>query len=581
MKKIYLSEYGIMPDTDITLSLFSLFQQNMNDCEFVFEKGDYFLSPHHEMHYDYKLSNSDPLPFRMLGVWMKNMKNCVVNGNGSCLYFSGQMQPFTLDGCENVKICNFTVNWKKPLVAEGEVLNVGDGFLDVYIDGEKFPHRMNDGIFEFDTGADEWYKATGWLIAFEPHDRRARRGIADFCYKKVTKIADDIYRLETNGACVVKVGDFLNIRHNARVHAGVFSEKCTDMVVENVTFYSCPGLGCLAQFCHNLTYRAVNFLPDTASGRYVSSGRDDGMHITCCSGRVTISECSFHALMDDPINVHGCCVTSDEVVDEFTLRCKYRHPMACAFKYWAEKGDEIAFIARDAMNRVAFGNVVSYTLEDDETFVLKFDFRIPDEVLALAEKKDSLALENLTKTAEFFCTHNRFGSCRARGVLVATPKKVVISDNYFETSGSAILVAGDSNYWFESGECGDVEISNNIFTNACLSSEYQFCDGIISITPVVPKPVLSKPFHKNIRITSNTFDTPQNPVLSAFSCEKLVFSDNTVYKSPSAEKWHHKEKYVNLSFCRKADIKNNLTIGFGQDEFSAWFENCEEINCDI
>lgn len=36
-------------------------------------------------------------------------------------------------------------------------------------------------------------------------------------------------------------------------------------------------------------------------------------------------------------------------------------------------------------------------------------------------------------------------SCRARGILVSTPGKVLIERNYFESSGSAILIAGDAN----------------------------------------------------------------------------------------------------------------------------------------
>ena len=145
-----------------------------------------------------------------------------------------------------------------------------------------------------------------------------------------------------------------------------------------------------------MTYRGVHFLADTSSGRKVSSGRDDGMHITCNSGTVTITECTFHALMDDPINVHGCCVTSDEVIDDRILRCKYRHHQACGFLYWAEKGDEINFISRDSMESIGSANVESYTLEDHMTFLLKFDRPLPKDILEKAKKGNALALDNLT-----------------------------------------------------------------------------------------------------------------------------------------------------------------------------------------
>ena len=173
----------------------------------------------------------------------------------------------------------------------------------------------------------------------------------------------------------------------------------------------------------------------------------------------------------------------------------------------------------------------------------------------------SLALDNLSNTAAFVCTNNRFGSCRARGVLVSTPKPVRIADNLFESSGSAILVAGDSNYWFESGACRDVVIENNVFTSACLSSMYQFCEGVISICPVVPKPETDKPYHSRITIRGNVFDSPDVPVLYGFSCEKLTFSGNRIMKSYAGKRWHPGKAMVNLEYCCDVCIEENIWIG--------------------
>ena len=146
MKKIYLSDVGILPGTDITLALYKLFKENPYDTEFVFENADYYFSPHEEMRFDYRLSNSDIVPWRVLAVCMKKMKNCILRGNGARLFLEGQMQVFTIDECENITLCDFTVNWKKPLVAEGKVSACADRYLDVCIDGRVFPHRFCDGV---------------------------------------------------------------------------------------------------------------------------------------------------------------------------------------------------------------------------------------------------------------------------------------------------------------------------------------------------------------------------------------------------------------------------------------------------
>jgi len=305
------------------------------------------------------------------------------------------------------------------------------------------------------------------------------------------------------------------------------------------------------------------------------------MHITCNSGTVTITECTFLGLMDDPINVHSCCVTSDEVVNDRTLRCKYRHHQACGFHYWAEAGDTIAFIERKHMSQAGEAKVVSYTLEDKDTFTLTFDAPLPAEILALAEAGEALALDNLTHTAAFICTKNRFGSCRARGILVSTPQPVRIAENYFSSSGSAILVAGDSNYWFESGECHDVEIVDNVFTDVCLSSMYQFCDGMISICPVVPEPDVNLPFHKHIRIVGNTFDSPDTPVLYAYSCADLVFTGNRIFHSPCAPKWHPGDWRIRLDHVKDAVLADNLWVGdFGGLSHFVKADDCLNITAE-
>lgn len=573
MKKIYLRDHGILPGSDCTLALAELFRNNTEDTEFIFDEGKYYFT--HKIFRDIPLSNTDVLPERKIGVILENMKNIRLTGNNTWLMYEGQMQAVTMLHCENVVMNGFFIDWEKPLVAEGIVKGCHGNTIDIYINPASFPHRVNEGQMEFDTGADEWRRLTFCQIDYDTNTRTIRRGTGDriVLYDVIEELGDNVYRFAYNEA-VTPEGNFLVLRHNEREHAGIFTEKCKNITVENVTVHSCGGLGCLAQFCDTLTYRKVNFVPNRAAGRLVSNGRDDGMHITCCKGQVTITECNFVGLMDDPINVHGCCVNGVEWIDEQTILCKYVHHQACGFHYWAEQGDEIVFIGRNNMAPVGKAIAAEYTLKTKQTFELKFSEPVPEEIRQI--DPDKIALDNLTHTASFTCTKNRFGSCRARGVLVSTPKPVKIADNLFQSSGSAILVAGDSNYWYESGECHDVEICGNIFTDRCLSSMYQFCEGIISICPVVPVPEIDKPYHKNIRIHHNVFDTPESPVLYSLSCDGLKFTDNKIFRSPTSDKWHPGTHYFNLSYCRNVEIGNNDFIGlFGLEMVRE--DNCENV----
>ena len=102
MKKIVCADYGIRPGCDITEQLYRLFCDNPRDTEFVLETGEYYFSP--RFTYDYRLSNTDVLPKRKLGIWMRNMENIILDFSGSRLYFAGQMLEKAA-GCRGYRPC--------------------------------------------------------------------------------------------------------------------------------------------------------------------------------------------------------------------------------------------------------------------------------------------------------------------------------------------------------------------------------------------------------------------------------------------------------------------------------------------
>ena len=176
---------------------------------------------------------------------------------------------------------------------------------------------------------------------------------------------------------------------------------------------------------------------------------------------------------------------------------------------------------------------------------------------APAEVKVGDALENLTWSPDVTIRNNDFDSNRARGLLVSTPGRVLIENNRFQSSGSAILIAGDANAWYESGAVRDVIIRGNEFGEACLSSPYQFGEGIISILPEIPKPELGLPFHRNIRIEDNTFRPSDFPVLYAKSVDGLTFSGNRIVRSRYFEPYHPRKATLTFEMCRAVRVERN------------------------
>jgi hypothetical protein len=286
----------------------------------------------------------------------------------------------------------------------------------------------------------------------------------------------------------------------------------------------------------------------------VLSGHDDGVHISNCRGLVLIEGSRFHGLMDDPVNVHGTSVRIVGRPAPDRLLCRFMHEQSTGMT-WGRPGDRVAFIEHRSMRTAGEGTLVSFQARDRDTFEVRLDGPVPPGIV------EGDALENLTWSPDVTIRDNAFESNRARGVLVSTPGRVLVERNRFESSGSAILIAGDANYWYESGAVRDVTIRGNVFGPACLSSPYQFGEGIISILPEIPEPDPAFPFHRNIRIEDNEFHPADYPVLYAKSVDGLSFSGNRLIRSRLREPVHARKATLTFEACRRVRVDRNVLEG--------------------
>ncbi len=189
---------------------------------------------------------------------------------------------------------------------------------------------------------------------------------------------------------------------------------------------------------------------------------------------------------------------------------------------------------------------------DRDTFEIRLERPAPAEIVP------GDALENLTWSPDVTIRNNDFESNRARGLLVSTPGRVLIENNRFQSSGSAILIAGDANAWYESGAVRDVTIRGNVFGEACLSSPYQFGEGDHQHLPGDPRARIPRiPFHRNIRIEDNEFHPSDYPVLYAKSVDGLTFSGNRLIRSRLFEPVHRRKATLTFEACRRVRVERN------------------------
>ena len=259
---------------------------------------------------------------------------------------------------------------------------------------------------------------------------------------------------------------------------------------------------------------------------------------------------------------HGTYLKVIKRVDDRTLIGRYMHDQAWGFE-WGRTGDEVQFIRSSTMELIGEQNSITdirpYDKEDIQG-AREFSITFRDPVDPAINEESGFGIENLTWTPEVVFADNVVRNNRARGALFSTPRKTVAENNLFDhTSGTAILLCGDCNGWYETGACRNVIIRKNRFVNA-LTNMFQFTNAVISIYPEIPDlKSQQKYFHGGteggIVIEENEFDTFDAPILYAKSVDGLIFRNNTIRLNTEYKPFHWNKSRFLLERVTNAQIE--------------------------
>jgi len=559
---IRVSDFGLKADSKV--NAIPAIRKAIEECKkhpkavLVFEKGRYDFWPDSTFTKEYFESNTTNDAPKKLGILIEGFTGLTIDGQGVDFIFHGAIQPISIDKSKDIVIKNINIDWDIPLTAQGKVLATSAKNIDLEIDTVQFPYEITDGRLYF--VGENWKAESRWFMEYEANTHRIAAGtgdagcvVGDWKKYSVQELKPGTVRMNGEFTRTPAIGNYLILRHSKRDHAGIFILESNNVSLENINIYHCAGLGVLSQFSRDLTYNKVNFIPNAAKNRYLS-GHDDGFQVSNCAGLVTINDCQFGGLMDDPINVHGTSVKIIEKLSDRKLKCRFMHEQSNGMT-WGHLNDTVGFIENESMQTLAKGTLKGFEKLNREEFIVEFNHPVPATIIA------GDALENVSWSPSVTISKCKFGSCRARGLLVSTPGKVLIDNNEFESSGSAILIAGDANGWYESGAVNDVTIRNNIFKDACMTSMYQFCEAIISIDPIVPVIDSLKPFHRNITIEKNTFHAFDYPVLYALSVNGIKFNHNKIVRSHQFQPFHYRKHCLTFEACLNVEVLGNAFEG--------------------
>lgn len=527
---IDVTNFGVRPNSfsDATESVKKAIEASKGQEQTVlnFPKGRYDFWPDQATETHYYISNSSsetefPVKKQKVGLYLKGLKNVTIEGNGSVFIFHGKMVTWVLDDCAQISIQNLTINYERPGMSEMTLKEVSDTVVvaDIHPDSR---FSIIDGQLEW--YGEKWIAKNHHAVLVRPEKGMLLYSSWDpFLKSKAEKI--DGLRVKFRGDFSKFKGqpsEVLSIRDRYRDYVGAFLNRSKNIRLRNLQMNSMHGLGIVAQFSENLDYDNVVVAPEKGSSRVIASSAD-GMHFSGCKGQITINNCRFDGLHDDPVNVHGTHLKVTEIVSPTTLKLRFMHHQSYGFDAFIP-GDTVAYLHSASLQIFEQGIVKTAKLISEREMLVELQKPLS------AGLKVGDALENMTWTPAVTIKNSRFEGTISRGTLITTRRKVIIENNvYYRTGMHAILIENDASGWYESGAVTDLTIRNNQFIECGFNSAPD--NYVISINPQNHEIVPGYYVHQNINITNNTFKVYDAPLLTARSTRGLVFANNKIEKS--------------------------------------------------
>lgn len=573
---IDLADYGVVPGaTQLSSKLdaaLSKIQQQMSPADKVvlrLQKGEYHFHSTDAPVVQCYISNHDQEASKRVGIRLVGWKNLTLDGKGAELVFHGRLIPMMISECTNTTLCNFSVDFANPQIAQVEVVeNLGENGIKFRVAPWVNYRIGQNGCFE--TFGEGWTAQQSAGIAFEGKTKHIVYQTSDIGINTqgVQHIeADDRLMLAPNWKDARLIpGTVVAMRTWFRPTPGVFMNENENTVLRKVRVHYAEGMGLLAQRCTDITLDGFSVcLKGDDDPRYFTT-QADATHFSQCKGLIKSCGGLYEGMMDDAINIHGVYLRVRERIDDHTLRLRYEHGQAWGFG-WGDVGDTVTFVRSAEMEDLGFQTTIKAISPDNpqgtKEFVVTFRDELPKEITA----DKGYGVENLTWTPEVIFKNNVVRNNRARGSLFSSPRRTVCEGNLFDhTSGTAILLCGDCNGWYESGACRDLVIRKNRFVNA-LTNYFQFTNAVISIYPEIP--ALDKQqsyFHGGkkgaIVIEKNLFETFDAPILYAKSVDGLVFRGNKVVRNNDYKPFHWNKKAIFLERVINEEISNNEAMEY-------------------
>lgn len=494
---------------------------------------------------------------------IRDMDNVSIEGDSTDFIFYGAVIPFSVAGSSEIRLSGFSIGYDSPFTLEGTVTETDPAArtFTLRIDPAN-RYRILDGQFRF-LGYD-WESRLGENIVFDPRTKSPYYNSAAYQHWSLHQ-----FSAEETGERTVRFGNVYarelppvgsiwvdkGMHPQERYCSAIVLSDSKDITVEDVHIYHSGAMALIAQYCENVTVRRYSTARPQGSSRMVTASAD-ATHFVDCKGTVLIEDCCFESMLDDAVNIHGTYMQVREFIsdDEFAASFGHRQQQGNRF---AEKGCTIRFVDKATMRPVGTGKVLSVRRVNENWYIIRTDFP-----LSSLSEPGHYAVENISRGASAIIRNCTVRYNRARSILLSTPGKVLVENCDFASMMAGIVICGDANYWYESGNTNDITIRNNRFRD--LATGGHSPQAVLQIDPMISREGRSDDFfyHRKISFVGNTVETFDSQLIYALSTGDLEIRDNVFIDTGTFPPLFGDLAAIDVLNCGKVTIRGN--------DFSRW-----------
>jgi Right handed beta helix region len=468
---------------------------------------------------------------------LEDMTDFEIDGQGSQFIFHGVVSPFVINRCKNIRLHHFSIDWKRTFHSEARILKAGGDSMELAITAA-YPYKIVNNILVFYGEDNSTIYPYGGLLEFDPVKKETAYMAADYwtnsdiTAREISPGHIKIYRPGITGT----PGNILTFGAKDRVSSAITVSDSRRIKVDNATIFHCGGMGIVAQRSRDMTLDQIRVTP--GNGRVVSATAD-ATHFANCSGNITITHCLFENQLDDATNIHGIYVQVVKQVAANTLLLALKHPQQSGFDF-IKPGMVMELVHSN--NLINYGQAVVKSAERINKIYTQVVFKkaLPAGLVV----KDVMA--GIADTPFVRIQHCTIRGNRARGILLGSRGKILITENVFHNAGAAILFEGDAMHWFEQAGVKNVSITGNTFDNCNYGV---WGNAVIQVgSGIDAQGRKTSRYNSNILIEGNTFKVFDPRLINAYAVDRLVFRNNIVeqtnaYKSsfPAAKAFEIKD----------------------------------------